>query len=851
MKRMFSKRNADASDKNGDVIEEVDNHDLVPPPQKQMELPNEFFDAEETDFNGRKTNPTIKEYIKNKYIENEMRQKEESFTTYRDLSVWCGTWNVNGHKVDEDIAEWLTGEKDGVPDYDIYVLGLEEMVDLTATTIVMENQSQKRAIIWKDTLYQALNKDYEDPEKDGYKFVDHKILVGVYICIYAKSEIYDLISNVLDATTAVGFMGIMGNKGGAGIRFNIDSSNVCFVCSHLAAHREKVYNRNADFHSIIDRLRFKTQDKSTGLDINKSLTNFIRSFDESESEEEEPQEEDNENEEKKEDATEEKKESSQEGQNEEEEEDENNDNDDGYKVLDHDVVVWIGDLNYRITTDVPTLTVFEKSEAGEWKSLLKKDQLIESHKAGLVFEDFIEPEINFPPTYKYVRHTNDYDKRNEKKLRAPAWCDRVLYHLNENVRKDTLTVQKYDHVLDMQASDHKPVYCLFNMKVKHHNKKEMKAIHSQIEKDLLDIDTTDIADVEISTDSLVFDNISYKVPQEQMITIKNNGENIAYFNFLPHLEDRYICKRMYNITPAYGMILPNEEVQISVKCDIDIRCAQDLNRGEMLLEDVVTIRIQGDADYHVHLTGTYNVTSYAQTLDTLIRMKEPVRQAGDLSRIIPTSPIYYNVPKEIWRMIDYIYKNGLYTKGLWIEKGDENHIRAIREALDTGAEFQGLDVLSMADALYDFLSSLYIPLIPDVYVNKLEGSKKVNMKIVKTFIDSLPTIHRNTLLYILMFLRELLKYDTQNDLTPAFLAMVFARCFIAPPVNKHNITKKYRAMQETVTSIVQLFLKATIPELRGETIEEEEEEEGEGEEDNSEDEDEKSPMEDEDQEDNE
>ena len=87
--------------------------------------------------------------------------------------------------------------------------------------------------------------------------------------------------------------------------------------------------------------------------------------------------------------------------------------------------------------------------------------------------------------------------------------------------------------------------------------------------------------------------------------------------------------------------------------------------------------------------------------------------------------------------------------------GDENHIRTIREALDTGAEFQGLEYeleglwdglsgnlakaevyLSMADALYDFLSSLYIPLIPDVYVNKLEGSKKVNMKIVKTFIDS-------------------------------------------------------------------------------------------------------------------
>lgn len=55
--------------------------------------------------------------------------------------------------------------------------------------------------------------------------------------------------------------------------------------------------------------------------------------------------------------------------------------------------------------------------------------------------------------------------------------------------------------------------------------------------------------------------------------------------------------------------------------------------------------------------------------DSFCALNGLVRQAGDLSRIIPTSPIYYNVPKEIWRMIDYIYKNGLYTKGLWIEKG--------------------------------------------------------------------------------------------------------------------------------------------------------------------------------------
>ena len=40
---------------------------------------------------------------------------------------------------------------------------------------------------------------------------------------------------------------MMGNKGGVGIRMRINDSAVCFVCSHLAAHREKVAERNADY----------------------------------------------------------------------------------------------------------------------------------------------------------------------------------------------------------------------------------------------------------------------------------------------------------------------------------------------------------------------------------------------------------------------------------------------------------------------------------------------------------------------------------------------------------------------------------------------------------------------------
>ena len=59
---------------------------------------------------------------------------------------------------------------------------------------------------------------------------------------------------------ATGLLGMMGNKGGAAIRFKLLDSSVCFVCSHLAAHRENVAGRNADFHKWVWVLVCERQD---------------------------------------------------------------------------------------------------------------------------------------------------------------------------------------------------------------------------------------------------------------------------------------------------------------------------------------------------------------------------------------------------------------------------------------------------------------------------------------------------------------------------------------------------------------------------------------------------------------
>ena len=80
-----------------------------------------------------------------------------------------------------------------------------------------------------------------------YLFVYLLVLLSVHPSKMYLVRLHFLIS-LSAASAATGLLGMMGNKGGAGIRMRIDDSSVCFVCAHLAAHREKVAERNADYH---------------------------------------------------------------------------------------------------------------------------------------------------------------------------------------------------------------------------------------------------------------------------------------------------------------------------------------------------------------------------------------------------------------------------------------------------------------------------------------------------------------------------------------------------------------------------------------------------------------------------
>ena len=48
---------------------------------------------------------------------------------------------------------------------------------------------------------------------------------------------------------------------------------------------------------------------------------------------------------------------------------------------------------------------------------------------------------------------------------------------------------------------------------------------------------------------------------------------LLYFHFLPKAEDSHICKRLFNVSKAYGVVKPNETLDIEMEALIDPEAA--------------------------------------------------------------------------------------------------------------------------------------------------------------------------------------------------------------------------------------------------------------------------------------
>ncbi|KAL8991409.1 MAG: hypothetical protein Q9177_000157 [Variospora cf. flavescens] len=119
-------------------------------------------------------------------------------------------------------------------------------------------------------------------------------------------------------------------------------------------------------------------------------------------------------------------------------------------VDDHDAIIWLGDMNYRIgLSDDKARRLIKMNDL---ESLYANDQLNLQMIAGHVFPYYSEAQITFLPTYKYKNGTDEYD--TSEKARIPAWCDRIL-------RKGSNLKQIDYATAPLRFSDHRPVYATF------------------------------------------------------------------------------------------------------------------------------------------------------------------------------------------------------------------------------------------------------------------------------------------------------------------------------------------------------------------------------------------------------
>ena len=194
-------------------------------------------------------------------------------------------------------------------------------------------------------------------------------------------------------------------QGALVLRFVLDDTSLCFINCHLAAGLTQTKDRNADITAILESSLFPTE-----RDMNARQDIFVGGGD-------------------------------------------------GSMIMDHEICILNGDLNYRIDT-MGRDTVVNAVKVNNLSKLLERDQLLASKRKNPWFRlrAFQEMPITFAPTYKYDVGTDNYDTSEKK--RAPAWCDRLLFRGLDRIRQ--LDYRRHE----VKVSDHRPVTGTFEIVIK-------------------------------------------------------------------------------------------------------------------------------------------------------------------------------------------------------------------------------------------------------------------------------------------------------------------------------------------------------------------------------------------------
>uniref|UniRef100_A0A672G075 phosphoinositide 5-phosphatase n=1 Tax=Salarias fasciatus TaxID=181472 RepID=A0A672G075_SALFA len=553
-----------------------------------------------------------------------------------------------------------------------------------------------------------------------YALVKLVRLVGIMLIFYVKKEHAEFISDVEAENVGTGIMGRMGNKGAVSIRFRFHNSDICVVNSHLAAHIDEYERRNQDFKDICSRLQFRQ------LDITQPPLTIMK----------------------------------------------------------HNVVLWIGDLNYRIS-DLDVDSVKELISKKDFEALHSFDQLKRQIDEEAVFVGFEEGPINFQPTYKYDTGSDKWD--TSEKCRVPAWCDRILWK-GKNIKQ-----QHYQSHMALKTSDHKPVSSLMVIGIKRVNSEAYKKTFEEIVRTIDKMENECIPSVTLSRREFYFKDVKFMQHHAETLRLFNDGQVPCQFEFIQKPNETTYCKPWLTANPPKG-----GSVDIDLEVFVNRSTAPDLNCGKQQIEDILVLHLERGKDYFISVTGNYLPSCFGTSIQSLCQLREPIRdmpqsvllELTEMSRneSTETAEKPLDIPKELWMMVDHLFRNAVKQEDIFQQPGLRSEFAEIRDCLDTGMpdSLPGSNH-SVAEALLLFLDALPEPVVPfSFYPQCLECCSSV--------ISLLPQCHKNVFNYLAAFLCELLKNSASNRLDVTILATIFASLLLRSP--KKQVLAEKRKTQE-------------------------------------------------------